>query len=120
MEYRIHIPCVKSADLGATSTLASVACDRLATLEKVLISARGTQAFHAVNYSQIAVKNGSKTMAVRIFNSQGIAALQQESLDVSNADVDATTVLNIEYDFAASGLAVDCDLVLVFSTARSY
>jgi len=121
MEYRIHIPAVKSATLGVTTILASVPCDRNAKLEKVIISSRGGITHHGVNYSQIAVKNGSTTLAVRLFNASSLAALTPESLAITgDASVTSSTCLKVEYDYAASGLAVDCDLILVFSAARAY
>lgn len=120
MEYRLHIPAVKSTTLDATTVLASIPCDRLARLKKVIISSRGGITHNGTNYSQIAVKNGSTTLAVRLFNAQSLAALTPEELPVSNGDVSSSTCLKVEYDFSASGLAVDCDLVLVFELAREY
>ena len=120
MEYRLHIPAKHAAALTTTTVLHSVPCDRLATLKKVMISSRAGITHDGTNYSQIAIKNGSKTLAVRLFNAVSLAALTNESLAVSNADVSDATCLNVEYDFSANGLAVDCDLVLVFETARQY
>ena len=121
MEYRIHVPAVLSSSLGATTVLASVPCDRNAKLEKVMISSRTGISADTTNYSQIAVKNGSTALATRLFYTDDLAALTNESLTISgDASVTSSTCLNIEYDFAGTGLAVDCDLVLVFSTARSY
>lgn len=117
--YRIHVPAVKSSTLTATTILASVPCDRDAVLEKVIISSRGGITHHGVNYSQIAIKNGSTTLAVRLFNAASLAALTPESLTLdADGTVSSSTCLKVEYDFAAAGLAVDCDLILVFRAAR--
>lgn len=121
MEYRIHVNAVHKTNLTATTVLASVPCDRNAKLEKVIISSRTGITANGTNYSQIAVKNGSNTLAVRLFNSSDLAALTPESLAISgDASVTSSTCLNIEYDFSASGLAVDCDLILVFRTERQF
>ena len=120
--YRLHIPALHTASTGsltATTVLASIPCDRNATLEKVIISSRGGVTYHGVNYSQLAVKNGSTTLAVRLFNAESLAALTPESLTITgDASVTSSTCLKVEYDYAASGLAVDCDFTLVFSLAR--
>lgn len=120
MEYRLHIPAVNTTTLTATTVLASVPCDRLARLSKVIISSRTGIAHHSTHYSQIAIKNGSNTLAVRLFNATSLAALTPEELPVTGGDVDSSTCLNVEYDFANNGLAVDCDLVLIFELARKY
>ena len=120
MEYRIHVPAEKSTNLNATSVLHSIPCDRNATLKKVIISSRAGITHDGTNYSQIAVKNGSTTLAVRLFNAVSLAALTPEELAVSDGDVTSSTCLKVEYDFANSGLAVDCDLILVFETARQF
>tara|TARA_R110001606_G_scaffold71097_1_gene162591 strand:- start:416 stop:673 length:258 start_codon:yes stop_codon:yes gene_type:complete len=85
-----------------------------------MISSRDGITHHGTNYSQIAIKNGSTILAVRLFNAVSLAALTNEELAVSNGSVTSSTCLNVEYDFSASGLAVDCDLVLIFDTARQY
>ena len=54
------------------------------------------------------------------FSSFPLLAETNEELTVSNGDVTSSTCLKVEYDFSASGLAVDCDLVLVFETERDY
>ena len=120
MEYRIHVPAVKTSSLGTTTVLHAIPCDRNATLKKVMIASRGGITHDGTNYSQIAIKNGSTTLAVRLFNAVSLAALTPEELTVSNGDVTASTCLKVEYDYSASGLAVDCDLVLVFETARQF
>ncbi len=120
MEYRIHVSAEKATNLNATSVLHAVPCDRKATLKKVIIASRAGITHDGTNYSQIAVKNGSTTLAVRIFNAVSLAALTPEELTVTDGDVDSSTCLKVEYDFSASGLAVDCDLILVFETARTY
>ena len=117
--YRLHIPAVHTSSLTATTILASVPCDRNATLESVIISSRGGITKDPTNYSQIAVKNGSTTLAVRLFNADDLAALTPESLSITgDASVTSSTCLKVEYDYSALGLAVDCDLTLVFRLAR--
>ncbi len=120
MEYRIHVPAKHATNLTTTTVLHSIPCDRNARLKKVMISSRGGITHDGTNYSQIAVKNGSTTLAVRLFNAESLAALTPEALAVTGGDVTASTCLKVEYDFANSGLAVDCDLVLIFDTARDY
>ncbi len=120
--YRLHIPALHTASTGsltATTVLASVPCDRNATLESVIISSRGGITHNAVNYSQLAIKNGSTTLAVRLFNAESLAALTPESLSITgDASVTSSTCLKVEYDYSALGLAVDCDFTLVFRLAR--
>ncbi len=120
MQYRLHVPAEKTTSLNATSVLHSIPCDRNAKLVKVFISSRAGITHDGTNYSQIAIKNGTTTLAVRVFNAVSLAALTNEELTVSNGDVTSSTCLKVEYDFSASGLAVDCDLVLVFETERDY
>ncbi len=120
MQYRLHIPAVHTSSLTTTTVLASIPCDRLARLSKVMISSRTGITHDGTNYSQIAIKNGSDTLAVRLFNAVSLAALTPEELTVTGGDVDSSTCLKVEYDFSAGGLAVDCDLVLIFDLARKY
>ena len=120
MEYRLHVPAKHATNLTTTTVLHSIPCDRNARLKKVMISSRDGITHDGTNYSQIAVKNGSTTLAVRLFNAVSLAALTTEELAVENGDVTSLTCLKVEYDFSASGLAVDCDLVLVFDTERDY
>ena len=120
MEYRLHVPAKHATNLTTTTVLHSIPCDRNARLKKVMISSRAGITHDGTNYSQIAIKNGSTTLAVRLFNAVSLAALTPEELEVSNGDVTSSTCLKVEYDFSASGLAVDCDLVLVFDTERDY
>ena len=67
MEYRIHVTAVKASALTATTVLHSIPCDRNATLKKVIIASRTGITHNGTNYSQIAIKNGSTTLAVRLF-----------------------------------------------------
>ncbi|QDP45838.1 MAG: hypothetical protein Unbinned5179contig1004_30 [Prokaryotic dsDNA virus sp.] len=120
MEYRLHIPAVHLSSLTTTTVLASIPCDRLARLSKVMISSRTGITHNGTNYSQIAVKNGSEILASRLFNTVSLAALTNEELAVTGGDVTSETCLKVEYDFSASGLAVDCDLILIFELARKF
>ena len=117
--YRVHVPAVKDSSLTATTVLGLVPCDRDAVLEKVLIASRTGITHHGVNYSQIAIKNGTTLLASRVFNAASLAAKTNEELSiVANGSVDETTCLNVEYDFAAAGLAIDLDVTLVFRLSR--
>ncbi len=118
--FYISCPAKKTASLNQTSTMSTCSVDRNCRLVKVLLTARETVTHHAVNYSQIGVKVGSNMLASRVFNASTLAALTQESLTVASNDLIAGDVLNIEYDFAASGLALDCDLTLVFEPSREF
>ena len=122
MPFYIHVPAVKVAALNATSTMSTVSIDRNCRLSKVILTARETVTHNGVNYSQINVKAGSDLLASRVFNASSLTALTPESLTVDTAknDLEDGDVLNIQYDFSANGLAVNCDLTLVFEPSRQF
>lgn len=117
--YRISKEAVKSSSLTATTILGSVPCDRNAVLESVQISSRAGITADAVNFSTIKIKNGSDVLFQRAFSSDDLSALTPESLSpLKDSTVSSSTCLEIEYTGDGTGLAVDCDLVLVFRLAR--
>ena len=120
--YRLHVPAVKSAALTAQTTLATIPCDRNAVIEECVIASRTGITADNTNYSTVTALNGSKELFKRDFDSAGdggISALTKESLKIrADTTVDETTCLQIRYNYAGNGLAVDLDFVLVFRTSR--
>ena len=120
--YRVHTTAVKAASLNAVSTLSTVACDRDAVIESCNISSRAGITPHAANFSTVTILNGSKELFKRDFDSAGdagISALTNEVLTpLSDTTVTKSTCLNVRYNYAGSGLAVDLDIVLVFRPSR--
>jgi hypothetical protein len=61
-----------------------------------MISSRTGITHNGTNYSQISVKDGSETLAVRLFNAVSLAALTNEELTVTGGDVTSSTCLKGE------------------------
>lgn len=122
MPFYITLPANKTAALTATSTMSSCAIDRNCTLEKVILTARENITHDGTNYSQVGIKVGSDLLASRVFNAVSLNALTPESLTIDHpkANLEDGDVINIEYDYSASGMALNLDVTLVFEPARQF
>ena len=122
--YRIHAAALKSAALTAQTTMVTIPCDRNAVIEECVIASRAGVTGHSANYSTVTVLNGANELFKRDFDTGaggdgGISALTKESLtQLKDTTVDKNTCLQIRYNYAGTGLAVDLDFVLVFRLSR--